>query len=318
MNKIVENKAKCKVDLAKLKDYPRNGIHHHHMVLASYCKGVGVHESEAVHLLHNKYKEKPQRRTLQLNEIENAVANAYKSSPISIKTFGQGIVVTPQFEKTSSDSFWNNEMPLPKEESSPLAIKRAISATPWSLEDMFEDSPFRLWKCEPAEILNLLFDPTDLICCGSVSRFMTRTTEEWLKEKGVGEQIVPNPSRVREGINKQGKPSVHCRDATGERRYIVIESDDESLSFNEKASLIRYLRDEARAELKMVVHSGGKSLHGWFKATGDSHLDYEFMKVACILGADPRMWLPEQLARTPNAVREEKNLIQKTLYVDHR
>ena len=318
MNNLVENKAKCKVDLANLKDYPRNGIHHHHMVLASYCKGVGVDESVAVHLLYDKYKEKPQRRTLQFNEIENAVANAYKSSPISIKTFGQGIVVTPQFEKTSSDSFWNNEMPLPKVESSPLAIKRAIKKSLWTREDMFEDSPFRLWECKPAEILSLLFDPTDLICCGSVSKFKTLTTEEWLKEEDMGEQIVPNPSRVKVGVNKQGKRSEHCRDATGERKYIVIESDDESLSFEEKASLIRYLRDEAKAELKMIVHSGGKSLHGWFNATGNPKHDWEFMKVACILGSDPRMWLPEQLARTPNAVRGKNNLIQKTLYFDHR
>ena len=29
----------------------------------------------------------------------------------------------------------------------------------------------------------------------------------------------------------------------------------------------------------MVVHTGGKSLHGWFKSTGDSHLDWEFMRL---------------------------------------
>ena len=33
-----------------------------------------------------------------------------------------------------------------------------------------------------------------------------------------------------------------------------------------------YLRDEAGAKLKMVVHTGGKSLHGWYKSTGDNTL----------------------------------------------
>ena len=150
----------------------------------------------------------------------------------------------------------------------------------------------------------------------SVSKFKTLRTEEWLKERDVGEQIVPNPSRVKVGINKQGKPSEHCRDATSDRKYMVVESDDESLSFDEKASVLRYLRDRAGAELKMVVHTGGKSLHGWFKSTGDSHLDWEFMRVACLLGADRRMWLPEQLARTPNAVRLSNGAEQKCYHFD--
>ena len=69
-------------------------------------------------------------------------------------------------------------------------------------------------------------------------------------------------------------------------------------------------------KLKMVVHTGGKSLHGWFKATGDSHLDCEFMRIACLLGADPRMWLPEQLARTLNAIRLSNRAEQKCYHFD--
>ena len=41
-----------------------------------------------------------------------------------------------------------------------------------------------------------------------------------------------------------------------------MESDDEGISLDDKASLIRFLRDQVGAELGMVVHSGGKSLHG--------------------------------------------------------
>ena len=40
------------------------------------------------------------------------------------------------------------------------------------------------------------------------------------------------------------------------------------------------------------------------------------MRVACVLGADPRMWLPEQLARTPNAMRGQSGKQQKTYYFD--
>jgi hypothetical protein len=40
------------------------------------------------------------------------------------------------------------------------------------------------------------------------------------------------------------------------------------------------------------------------------------MEFACLLGADRRMWLPEQLARLPNAVRIKNKLVQKTYYFD--
>ena len=66
----------------------------------------------------------------------------------------------------------------------------------------------------------------------------------------------------------------------------------------------------------MVVHTAGKSLHGWFVASPDESVNWKFMKLACLLGADPRMWLPEQLARLPNAKRIKKQLIQKTYYFD--
>jgi len=318
MAKLYHKTNKCKVGVSDLKDYPTNGIHHHLMVLAIYCKGRGIDQSKAIRLMYLKYQEKAQRRELQKNEIENAVAKAYNSPGITIKTIskGQGIVVTPKFVKTSVDSYWNKDMPLPKVEASLLAIKRAIKATPWSLVDMFEDSPHRLFDSKPAEIINMLFHPDELVCRGSISKFRTLTAKEWLSVGNVGDQIVPNPSRVKVGTNMKGNPSQHCRDATGRRKYIVVESDDESLSFDEKASVLRYLRDRAGAELKMVVHTGGKSLHGWFKSTGDSHLDWEFMRVACLLGADRRMWLPEQLARTPNAVRLSNGAEQKCYHFD--
>ena len=75
----------------------------------------------------------------------------------------------------------------------------------------------------------MLFDPEELVCCGSVKRFMALPAKEWLNITDIGDQIVPNPSRVNVGINMNGNPSQHCRDATGRRKYIVVESDDESL-----------------------------------------------------------------------------------------
>ena len=52
------------MDIADLRDYPVNGIHQHHMILANYCKGRGASEEEALDLLYGKYQQKPQRRGL--------------------------------------------------------------------------------------------------------------------------------------------------------------------------------------------------------------------------------------------------------------
>ena len=41
------------------------------------------------------------------------------------------------------------------------------------------------------------------------------------------------------------------------------------MSFDHKASVLKYLCDTVDAHLRMVVHSAGKSLHGWFEASHD-------------------------------------------------
>ena len=85
---------------------------------------------------------------------------------------------------------------MPKVEASELAIRKAIKATPWALEDMHGDSPLDVSECSSAEILQLVFDKDDLVCSGSVSSFNTLPVRDWL-EREMKEQIVPNPSRVK-------------------------------------------------------------------------------------------------------------------------
>jgi hypothetical protein len=57
------------------------------------------------------------------------------------------------------------------------------------------------------------------------------------------------------------------------------------------------------APLTLVVHSGGKSLHGWFYA--QDHPDeklHRFMNYACSLGADGVTWQRE-FVRMPDGLR---------------
>ena len=112
--------------------------------------------------------------------------------------------------------------------------------------------------------------------------------------------------RVKQGINMDGNPSERCRDNVGSRKFIVYECDDTSLDFDAKASLIKCLWDKTGANLRMVVHSGGKSLHAFFDASEDEEMNWKFMTLAVKYGGDPDMYRPEQQSRLPNAFRRSK------------
>jgi hypothetical protein len=59
------------------------------------------------------------------------------------------------------------------------------------------------------------------------------------------------------------------------------------------------------APLVCAVHSGGKSLHGWFQARGCEESRIErFFRYAVSRGADPATWTRSQFARMPNGTRE--------------
>ena len=102
-------------------------------------------------MLYKKFNATRQRRHLRPNEIENAITKAYNGSSKAIKYIGNGLsgFVAPEFVKTSGDSYWNKSIPLPKDKSSSLAIRRATKATPWSLHEVIEDTSkvFRFQAC---------------------------------------------------------------------------------------------------------------------------------------------------------------------------
>ena len=72
--------------------------------------------------------------------------------------------------------------------------------------------------------------------------------------------------------------------------------------------------------LVMLVHSGNRSVHGWFHiaAGADDAIGsslHGFMKLAVSLGADRAMWTPCQFARMPNGTRDNGR-DQQVLFFD--
>ena len=190
---------------------------------------------------------------------------------------------------------------------------QAILQEGYELVDLWEDSPIRLDDNEShtEEIVDVLFPDNPLLCCGkSKSKFATRPRKEWrhwhLSELQL---IVPSPMIARTGLTQEGKESEHTLRNTGSRRFLVIEFDTGGI--NEHAVLLRHLAEYA--PMVITVHSGKKSLHGWFYCFGQPEARLEaFMRHAVTLGADKATWSRSQFVRMPDGTRDNGN--RQTVY----
>ena len=103
------------------------------------------------------------------------------------------------------------------------------------------------------------------------------------------------------GTTKEGKASKHTLDNTAPRRFMVCEFDTGTP--DDHAALLSHL--VRYAPLICVVHSGGKSLHGWFLVAGKPDDKIErFFRYAVSLGADRATWTRSQFVRMPDGTRD--------------
>jgi hypothetical protein len=106
---------------------------------------------------------------------------------------------------------------------------------------------------------------------------------------------------ARSGPTKEGKQSAHALSITGPRRFLVVEFDQGNA--DDHAALILHLA--ARAPLAIAVHSGCKSIHGWFYCLGQPEENLRsFIRYAVSLGADPATWCRSQFVRMPDGLRD--------------
>ena len=294
-----------KPTVSDLHEFPDVGIHLHAFNLALFLKNWGgekVTPSEAVDLIKQKFYQRPQRRDLQPREVENAVSNAFDSSPIRRSPSRK--VFIPRQVMTSVDSLWPQTLQkLATEGACKDAVSKALKEYHWPVAEMVEESPIDARHWSTHEILGVCYKPSDLICSGPLYAPKTCSMHDWLNLGMKGDLFCPNPMRVERGINMDGNPSERCRDNVGSRKFNVYECDDTSLDFDTKASLIKCLWDKTGANLRMVVHSGGKSLHAFFDASENEEMNWQFMSLAVKYGGDPDMYRPEQQSRLPNAYR---------------
>jgi hypothetical protein len=184
--------------------------------------------------------------------------------------------------------------------------REAVLASGTGLVDLWEISPVRFEDNEShtEKIIDALFPGDLLLCAGRTNRdFATQTREEWRGELAALQLIVPSPMTSRSGTTQEGKESAHALSITGSRRFLVIEQDRGTI--DEQAAVLLHLTLEQHAPLVVAVHSGNKSMHGWFFCAGRSEeLLRRFMEYAVSIGVVPTLWTRSQFARMPDGLRE--------------
>ena len=192
----------------------------------------------------------------------------------------------------------------PKWPALDMELREAIISDGVGVADLWEFSNPRLEdnRNRTEEVIDWLFPDNPWLCCGaSTSCFDTRRRDDWRGHLHQGQLIVPNPMTAKTGTTKAGCPSKHCLDNTGPRRFLVVEFDAGTL--DEQAGILLHL--SAYAPLVCVVHSGNRSLHGWFYVKGQPEAKVrDFFRYSASLGADAVTWTRSQFVRMPDGQRD--------------
>lgn len=221
-------------------------------------------------------------------DIEKAIAKALKKS----KTSRSGKKGWPETDTQAVTSL----------------IEKSEIKTVETLVDAF--------SCEtktPTKILQELFPGDPLLCLTRVKKSAGKTQKlsEWKKARLKGKNfIVPSPMKALMGKNLDGKISPRCKDNTGPRKYLVIDFDH--APHDNQATIISHLA--TIAPLVMVLNTGNRSLHAWFRCDEESENDRRrFMDYAVSLGADSSLWTECQLVRCPGGTHDKTGNPHKVL-----
>ncbi|MGH8024804.1 MAG: hypothetical protein ACRED1_14535 [Limisphaerales bacterium] len=235
--------------------------------------------------------------------LENRVANCGRNvSRAEIVSAVQNSIFSawhPKFGPAPAPAACASKWPRPNHQRRENILRHGRG-----LADLWELSSFRLDDDEPQTegFVDCLFPGNPLLCCGKSSRdFDTQPREQWRGQLSRLSFIVPSPMSSAKGLTRDGRPSRHTLANTGPRRFLICEFDTGAV--DDHAALLLHLA--TLAPLVCAVHSGGKSLHGWFHVQGlpDSAVE-RFFRYAVSVGADPATWTRSQFVRMPDGLRD--------------
>jgi hypothetical protein len=266
-----------------------SGVHSWIFYAACRCHECGIPPEDAVDFISGQLSREPN----PWNEVADAVRSAYRTSGVD------GL-------KRSAER--KPKWPIVSQQARAMCaaknggLARLVSLSP---------APAGIWLDGSFSVLRRLFDGDPWLCCGlSNKKFDTKRLSAWGPMLEHLRLIVPSPMTGPRGFAQAGHSSAHTLDNTGPRRFLVVEQDSGSADL--QAGVLLELSKSA--PLSLVVHSGNRSIHGWFFCEGQPEEDLlPWFTGAVALGADHKMWSRTQFTRIPCGIRENGQ-IQRVLF----
>lgn len=270
---------------------PHTGVNLWCIASARKCQLAGITPGEAEQRILAFQGQA--RRPLKHSEVRRAVERAYATTLPDVPTYIRKFQEKWEPTKTRPTNYRPGIRQI-----DPADL---WDASPWRIDDGITQRM----------ILDLLFpDPQGLVCVGkSAFEFHTARIDQF-KDLTKCQFIVPCYMTKRHGLTQDGKPSMHCLDNCGPRRFHVCDFDEPAS--DRHPSIVWHLRK--LFPLVMVLSSGGKSLHAWFSVPEDQ--DEDFWKAAIPLGADIALKRNRSsFVRIPEGTRDNGSR-QSVLYFD--
>lgn len=200
--------------------------------------------------------------------------------------------------------------PAPTWPARNLSAMARIAEAGEGVADLFHRSPVDPEGHDTETLVDCLFPGNPWLCVARDQRDAITIHRAALRgQLGAFQFIVPNPMTGPTGKTLEGRPSARSLENTAARKFLVIECDftpEDTKGITTPADLCAgvILHLAGFAPLVMAVHSGGKSVHGWFACEGRAEtMLRRFMRYAVTLGADRATWTRCQFVRMPEGRR---------------
>lgn len=303
--------------LSKLRTPPEAGAGVHAW-LYSTARHLHAHMSPAEAIMRLKAATAFTNRRVPDREIADAVHNSMETAwrPHEIEQEGPPVSASPVLPPVTVTERWPAKCPVTRA-CGLLEARNVIGG----LVDLWERSPVRPDGIDADQFLDTLFPGDPWVCCAEAQpqQAETKRRSQWEFLAPDMAFVVPSAMSKPLGARKDGRPSTRCLANTGPRQHLVVEFDDDA-GQDIHAGLLWHL-DRVSSQtggprLKLAVHSGGKSLHGWFLVAGHTEDALRsWFSYAVRIGADPATFTRCQLVRMP-AGRRADGARQSVFYFD--
>jgi hypothetical protein len=204
-----------------------------------------------------------------------------------------------------------------------------IFSMDWPPEDIWHESPVILDSAEPdwRLLLGSLFPPEAVIWIGEPTdsgpghELHFQRWPDWF-DSYPAEPPCPMtcPDTFQPGSFSRCAASVYSSP------FLVVEADEaigqKPTTPAERAENIRrnlcvlhWLKEELDWSLRAIIHTGGKSCHGWFDRPPEQHIR-ELKDIAPALGIDASVFSPAHPVRLPGVRHEKTGAPSRLLYLN--